>query len=102
MRRLVHVLAHGRICAPPSVVDHGACGSMWAATLVWLRSPVSTRAALTEDFTSHAYVGINADSSGLYGTAKFTDNACTYAGISGEARAGQTLGPINLEFRVQF
>ena len=39
---------------------------------------------------------------GLYGTAKFADNAYAYAGLSGEARSGQTLGAVNVGVRVQF
>lgn len=87
---------------------------------------------LTEDFTYRAYVGLGADSSGLlnptlnaslaslstniatpkasttfvqaglYCTAKFADNGYAYAGISGEARTGQTLGTVNLGVRLQF
>jgi hypothetical protein len=39
---------------------------------------------------------------GLYGTAKMSDNTCAYAGFSGEARSGQTLGTINVGVKVQF
>ena len=87
---------------------------------------------LTEDFTYRAYIGLGADSAavlnptvsaslagistsittpkagttfvqaGLYGTAKFADNAYAYAGISGEARTGQTLGAVSVGVRVLF
>ena len=87
---------------------------------------------MTEPYTYRAYVGVGADSSGvlnptinaslagfntnimtpnvgaafvqagLYGTAKVADNAYAYAGISGEARTGQTLGTVNLGVRIQF
>jgi hypothetical protein len=39
---------------------------------------------------------------GLYGTAKMSDNTFAYAGISGEARSGQTLGTVNVGLKVQF
>lgn len=39
---------------------------------------------------------------GLYGTARISENTFAYAGISGEARRGQTLGTVNLGLRVQF
>ncbi len=39
---------------------------------------------------------------GLYGTAKMSNNTFAYAGISGEARSGQTLGTINVGLKVQF
>ena len=39
---------------------------------------------------------------GLYGTAKFADNAYAFAGLSGEARSNQTLGAVNVGLRVQF
>ncbi|MDO8695243.1 MAG: hypothetical protein Q7J51_14180 [Sheuella sp.] len=39
---------------------------------------------------------------GLYGTAKLADNAYAFAGLSGEARSGQTLGAVNVGLRVQF
>jgi hypothetical protein len=91
-----------------------------------------TNNPMTEQFTYRMYVGVGADSSGvlnpsmtaslaglsttvttpnagstfvqagLYGTAKFTDNAYAYAGLSGEARSGQTLGTVNVGLRVQF
>jgi autotransporter-associated beta strand protein len=87
---------------------------------------------MTEPYTYRAYVGVGAESSGvlnptlnaslagfstnittpnagaafiqagLYGTAKVADNAYAYAGISGEARTGQTLGTVNLGVRIQF
>jgi hypothetical protein len=87
---------------------------------------------MTAKHTYRAYVGIGADSSGLlnptlnaslagvgtnittpnagtafvqaglYGTAKMSENTFAYAGISGEARSGQTLGTINLGLKVQF
>jgi hypothetical protein len=49
-----------------------------------------------------AYVGVGADSSGLDGTAKMSENTFVYAGISSEARSGQTLGTINVGLKVQF
>lgn len=88
--------------------------------------------AMTEQYTYRAYIGLGADSSvvlnptvnaslagiststttpkagttfvqaGLYGTAKFADNAYAYVGISGEARTGQTLGAVSVGVRVQF
>jgi hypothetical protein len=87
---------------------------------------------LNEDFTYRAYLAVGADSSGLlnpsmsaslaglsttintpnvgttflqvglYGTAKFSDNAYAYLGLSGETRSGQTLGAINAGLRIQF
>ena len=87
---------------------------------------------MTEKYTYRAYVGVGADSSGLlnptlnaslagfgtniitpnagatfvqaglYGTAKFADNAYAYAGLSGEARSGQTLGVVSAGVRFQF
>jgi ubiquitin len=87
---------------------------------------------MTAKYTYRAYVGIGADSSGLlnptlnaslagintnittpnagtafvqaglYGTAKMSENTFAYAGISGEARRGQTLGAINVGLKVQF
>ena len=87
---------------------------------------------MTEKYTYHAYVGVGADSSGvlnptlnaslagvgtnintpnagttfvqagLYGTAKVSDNAYAFAGLSGEARSGQTLGTVNVGLRLQF
>jgi uncharacterized protein with beta-barrel porin domain len=39
---------------------------------------------------------------GLYGTAKFADNAYAYAGVSGEFRSGSTLGSVNVGVRIQF
>ena len=91
-----------------------------------------TNDPLSEQFTYRAYVGVGVDSSGLlnptltaslagmgtnittpnagatfvqaglYGTAKFADNAYAYAGLSGEARSNQTLGTVNVGLRVQF
>lgn len=91
-----------------------------------------TNNPMTEKYTYRAYVGVGADSSGLlnptlnasiggmgtnittpnasttfvqaglYGTAKFSDNAYAYAGLSGEARSGQTLGAVNVGVRLQF
>ncbi len=87
---------------------------------------------MTAKNTYRAYVGVGADSSGLlnpalnaslagintsittpnagtafiqaglYGTAKMSENSFAYAGISGEARSGQTLGTINVGLKVQF
>ena len=87
---------------------------------------------MSEKYTYRAYVGVGADSSGLlnptlhaslagvgtsvttpnagtafmqaglYGTAKASENTYVYAGISGEARSGQTLGTVNVGLRVQF
>jgi uncharacterized protein with beta-barrel porin domain len=87
---------------------------------------------MTEQYTYRVYVGVGADSSGLlnpimtaslaglsttintpnagttfvqaglYGTAKFADNAYAYAGLSGEARSNQTLGTVNVGLRFQF
>jgi autotransporter-associated beta strand protein len=49
-----------------------------------------------------ANVGSGLIQAGLYGTVKFTNNGFAYAGISGEARNGQTLGSVNLGARLQF
>jgi len=87
---------------------------------------------MAERYTYRAYVGVGADSSGvlnpsmtaslagistnittpnagstfvqagLYGTAKFSDDAYAYAGLSGEARSNQTLGTINIGVRMRF
>lgn len=87
---------------------------------------------MTEKYTYRAYVGIGADTSGvlnptlnasiagmgtnittpnagstfvqagLYGTAKVSDHAYAFAGLSGEARSGQTLGAVNVGVRIQF
>ncbi len=87
---------------------------------------------MTNPYTYRAYVGVGADSSGvfnptlnasiagintsvttphagatfvqagLYGTAKIAENAYVYLGLSGEARSGQTLGAVNFGVRVQF
>jgi autotransporter-associated beta strand protein len=87
---------------------------------------------MTAKHTYRAYVGIGADSAGLlnptlnaslagintsittpnagtafvqaglYGTAKMSENTFAYAGISGEARSGQTLGTVNVGLKVQF
>jgi hypothetical protein len=87
---------------------------------------------MSEKLTYRAYVGLGVDSSGLlnptlnaslagmgtnittpnagttfvqaglYGTAKLSDNAYAFAGLSGEARSGQTLGAVNVGLRVQF
>ncbi len=87
---------------------------------------------MSEKFTYRAYVGLGVDSSGLlnptlnaslagmgtnittpnagttfvqaglYGTAKLSDNAYAFAGLSGEARSGQTLGAVNVGVRIQF
>ena len=87
---------------------------------------------MTEQYTYRAFVGVGADSSGvlnptmaaslagmninintpnagttfvqagLYGTAKFADNAYAYAGLSGEVRSNQTLGTVNVGLRFQF
>ncbi len=91
-----------------------------------------TNNPMTEPFTYRAYVSIGVDSSsllnpmlnaslagmstnirtpnagttfvqaGLYGTAKVSDNAYAFAGLSGEARSGQTLGAVNVGIRIQF
>lgn len=47
-------------------------------------------------------VGSTFVQAGLYGTAKFADNAYAYAGITGETRSGQTLGAVSLGVRIQF
>lgn len=87
---------------------------------------------VTAKHTYRAYIGVGADSSGLlnptlnaslvelntnitspnagtafvqaglYGTAKMSENTFAYAGISGEARSGQTLGTINVGLKVHF
>lgn len=87
---------------------------------------------MTAKYTYRAYVGVGADSSGLlnptlnasiagigttitmpnagttfvqaglYGTAKMSENTLAYAGITGEARSGQTLGTINVGLKLQF
>ncbi len=87
---------------------------------------------MTDKYTYRVYVGVGADSSGvlnptlnaslagvatnittpnagttfvqagLYGTAKVSDNAYAFAGLSGEARSGQTLGAVNVGVRIQF
>jgi outer membrane autotransporter protein len=49
-----------------------------------------------------ANVGSTFVQAGLYGTAKFADNAYAYAGITGETRSGQTLGAVSLGVRIQF
>ncbi len=91
-----------------------------------------TNNPMSERNTYRAYIGIGADSSGvlnptvnaslagmgttittpnagstfaqagLYGTVKVADNAYAYAGLSAEARSGQTLGAVNVGVRVQF
>jgi hypothetical protein len=90
-----------------------------------------TNNPMTEPYTYRAYVGVGVDSSdllnptlnaslagagtnittpnagatfvqaGLYGTAKVSDNAYAFAGLSGEARSGQTLGTVNVGVRIQ-
>lgn len=87
---------------------------------------------MTAKNTFRAYVGVGADTSGLlnptlnaslagigtnvttpnagtafvqaglYGTAKMSENTFAYAGISGEARSGQTLGTVNVGLKLQF
>ena len=87
---------------------------------------------MSEEYTYRVYAGIGADSSGvlnptlnasiagigtnittpnagatfvqagLFGTAKVSDNAYAFAGLSGEARSGQTLGVVNAGLRLQF
>lgn len=87
---------------------------------------------MTEQYTYRVYVGVGADSSGLlnpalnasigglstnittpnagaafaqaglYGTVKVSDNAYAFAGMSGEARNGQTLGVVSAGVRIQF
>jgi len=87
---------------------------------------------MTEKYTYRAYVAVGADTSGvlnpnlnasiagmgtnistpnagstfvqagLYGTAKISDHAYAFAGLSGEARSGQTLGAVNVGVRIQF
>jgi len=49
-----------------------------------------------------ANVGNTFVQAGLYGTLRFADNAFAYAGLTGEARSGQTLGSVNIGVRVQF
>lgn len=49
-----------------------------------------------------ANVGNTFVQAGLYGTMKFADNAYAFAGITGEARSGQTLGAVNFGMRLQF
>ncbi len=49
-----------------------------------------------------ANVGNTFVQAGLYGTMKFADNAYAYAGITGEARSGQTLGAVNIGLRMAF
>jgi len=39
---------------------------------------------------------------GLYGTVKVADNAYAYAGVSGEARSGQTLYGGSVGLRIAF
>jgi hypothetical protein len=39
---------------------------------------------------------------GLYGTVKIADNAYAYAGVSGEARSGQTLYGGSVGLRLAF
>jgi hypothetical protein len=39
---------------------------------------------------------------GLYGTVKIADNAYAYAGVSGEARTGQTLYGGSVGLRMAF
>jgi hypothetical protein len=87
---------------------------------------------MSEEYTYRVYAGIGADSSGvlnptlnasiagigtnittpnagatfvqagLFGTAKVSDNVYAFAGLSGEARSGQTLGVVNAGLRLQF
>ena len=91
-----------------------------------------TNNPMRKKYTYRAYVGVGADSSGLlnptlnasiagmatnittpnagstfvqaglYGTAKVSENTYAYAGLSGEARSGQTLGAVNAGLRIQF
>lgn len=87
---------------------------------------------MNEKYTYRAYVGVGVESSGLlnptlnaslagmgtnittpnagttfvqaglYGTAKFSENAYAFVGLSGEARSGQALGAVNVGIRIQF
>ena len=87
---------------------------------------------MAEKYTYRAYVAVGADTSGvlnptlnasiagigtnistpnagstfvqagLYGTAKISEQAYAFAGLSGEARNGQTLGAVNVGVRIQF
>jgi hypothetical protein len=87
---------------------------------------------MNEKYTYKAYVGLGADSSGvlnpmvnaslaglnttintpnagstfvqagLYATAKVSDHSYAYAGLSGEARGGQTLGAVNIGIKMRF
>jgi hypothetical protein len=87
---------------------------------------------LKEQYTYRAFLGVGADSpsllnptmnaslagfntsistpnagatfvqAGLYGTAKIGKSTYAYAGISGEARNGQTLGALNAGLRIHF
>lgn len=87
---------------------------------------------MMESFTYRAYIGVGADTSGLlnpamnatlaglgttittpnagstfvqaglYGTVKVSDHAYAFAGVSGEARSGQTLGVVNVGLKIQF
>ncbi len=109
-----------------SFTDNGVRGVLGVAAGSKATNP------MTEQYTYRAYVGVGADSTGLlnptlnasiagmgtnittpnagatfvqaglYGTAKVSDNAYAYAGLSGEARSGQTLGAVNVGLRIQF
>jgi uncharacterized protein with beta-barrel porin domain len=100
--------------------------------ILGLAAGSKTNNPMTEQFTYHAYVGVGVDSSGvlnpsmtaslagigtnittpnagatfvqagLYGTAKFAENAYAFAGLSGESRSGQTMGAVNVGVRLQF
>ena len=52
--------------------------------------------------TQAANVGNTFVQAGLYGTMKFADNAYAYAGVSGEARSGQTLYGGSVGLRMAF
>jgi len=49
-----------------------------------------------------ANIGNTFVQAGLYGTVKFADNAYAYAGVTGEARSGQTLFGANVGLRLAF
>lgn len=49
-----------------------------------------------------ANVGSTFVQAGIYATAKFSDNAFAYAGLSGEVRSGQNLSNLSVGIRIQF
>lgn len=109
-----------------SYTGNGVRGVIGAAIGSKINNPMSKK------YTYRTYVGVGADSSGLlnptlnasivgmatnistpnagstfvqaglYGTAKVSENAYAYVGLSGEARSGQTLGAVNAGLRIQF